>query len=82
MHEIAQKDHARIETRRTAVSTELDWLVQKDKWHGLQTVATMLTAPKGLFFGRYPHHSPYCLKLSGIYCCCIAYTTMPFKRKG
>lgn len=39
MHETVEKDHGRIETRRTVVSTELDWLVQKPDWPGLQAVA-------------------------------------------
>jgi predicted transposase YbfD/YdcC len=39
MHETVEKDHGRIETRRTVVSTELDWLAQKDEWPGLQAVA-------------------------------------------
>lgn len=39
MHETVEKDHGRIETRRTVVSTELDWLTQKEEWAGLQAVA-------------------------------------------
>ena len=39
MHESIDKDHGRIETRRTVVSTELDWLAQKKEWPGLQAVA-------------------------------------------
>ena len=39
MHEKVEKDHGRIETRRTVVSTDLDWLVQKPDWPGLQAVA-------------------------------------------
>ena len=39
MHETIEKDHGRIETRRTLVSTELDWLAQKKDWPGLQAVA-------------------------------------------
>ncbi len=39
MHETVEKDHGRIETRRTVVSTDLDWLVQKPDWPGLQAVA-------------------------------------------
>ena len=39
MHETVEKDHARIETRRTVVSTDLDWLAQKPDWSGLQAVA-------------------------------------------
>ena len=34
-----EKDHGRIETRRVAVSTDLDWLVQKTEWLGLKAVA-------------------------------------------
>lgn len=39
LHETVEKDHSRIETRRTVVSTELDWLIQKPDWLGLQAVA-------------------------------------------
>lgn len=39
MHETVEKDHGRIETRRVVVSTELDWLAQKQAWPGLQAVA-------------------------------------------
>ena len=39
MHETVEKDHGRIETRRTVVSTELDWLTQKEEWPGLRAVA-------------------------------------------
>jgi len=39
MHETVEKDHGRIETRRTVVSTELEWLAQKEEWTGLQAVA-------------------------------------------
>lgn len=39
MHETVEKDHGRIETRRVVVSTELDWLEQKQDWPGLQAVA-------------------------------------------
>lgn len=39
MHETLEKDHGRIETRRTVVSTDLDWLAQKPDWPGLQAVA-------------------------------------------
>lgn len=39
MHETVEKNHGRIETRRTVVSTELDWLEQKQEWPGLQAVA-------------------------------------------
>lgn len=34
-----EKDHGRIETRRVAVSTELDWLEERTQWAGLQAVA-------------------------------------------
>ena len=39
MHQTVEKDHGRLETRRTVVSSELDWLVQKDDWRGLNAVA-------------------------------------------
>ena len=39
MHETLEKDHGRIETRRTVVSTNLAWLAQKPGWPGLQAVA-------------------------------------------
>lgn len=34
-----EKDHGRIEQRRVAVSAELDWLVEREQWSGLQAVA-------------------------------------------
>jgi predicted transposase YbfD/YdcC len=34
-----EKDHGRLETRRVAVSTELDWLVEREQWAGLRAVA-------------------------------------------
>eukprot|EP00887_Chlorella_sp_A99_P003769 scaffold31.g3769.t1 len=37
--ESIDKDHGRIETRRTVVSTELDWLTQKSEWAGLKALA-------------------------------------------
>ena len=39
VHETVEKDHGRIETRRTVVSNDIDWLVQKPLWQGLQAVA-------------------------------------------
>lgn len=38
-HETVEKDHGRIETRRTVVSTDIAWLSQKSQWKGLQAVA-------------------------------------------
>ena len=34
-----EKDHGRLESRRVAVSTELDWLAERQEWAGLQAVA-------------------------------------------
>ena len=34
-----EKDHGRLETRRVAVSTELDWLPEREQWAGLRAVA-------------------------------------------
>lgn len=34
-----EKDHGRIEQRRVAVSTELDWLAEREQWAGLAAVA-------------------------------------------
>ena len=39
VYETIEKDHGRIETRRTVVSHDIDWLVQKPLWQGLQAVA-------------------------------------------
>lgn len=39
VHETVEKDHGRIETRRTVVSTDIEWLSQKSEWHKLQSVA-------------------------------------------
>jgi predicted transposase YbfD/YdcC len=39
VHETLEKDHGRIETRRTVVSTELEWLEQRADWAGLKAVA-------------------------------------------
>ena len=36
--ETIEKDHGRIETRRYAISTHLDWLQGKDKWTNLNAV--------------------------------------------
>lgn len=33
-----QKDHGRIETRKVWVSSEIDWLAQKNEWSGLQSI--------------------------------------------
>lgn len=33
------KGHGRIETRRCIVSSEIDWLTQKEQWVGLKTIA-------------------------------------------
>ena len=38
-HETIEKDHGRIESRRTVVSTDIEWLSQKSEWQGLQAVA-------------------------------------------
>ena len=38
VYETTEKDHGRLETRRYAISTELDWLEQKDQWHTLNAV--------------------------------------------
>jgi hypothetical protein len=37
--ESVEKNHGRIEVRRTAVSTELDWLEQRCDWVGLRALA-------------------------------------------
>jgi len=41
VHQIqsVEKDHGRIESRRVAVSTDLDWLAEKQQWAGLKAVA-------------------------------------------
>src|SRR3990167_9429669 len=39
IHEEADKGHGRIEMRKCFVSSQLDWLPQKDQWVGLKTVA-------------------------------------------
>jgi predicted transposase YbfD/YdcC len=38
-HETTEKDHGRIETRRTIVSKDIAWLTQKPQWAGLQALA-------------------------------------------
>lgn len=38
IHETIEKDHGRIEIRRHALSTEINWLEQKSEWAGLQAV--------------------------------------------
>jgi predicted transposase YbfD/YdcC len=35
---VVEKDHGRLETREYFQSAELDWLVDRSKWEGLQTV--------------------------------------------
>lgn len=37
--ETIEKDHGRIETRRTVVSNDINWLTQKVEWSGLQALA-------------------------------------------
>lgn len=39
MHQTVEKDHGRIETRRTVISTDLAWLEHKPEWAGLKAVA-------------------------------------------
>lgn len=46
VHETIEKDHGRIETRRTVVSNDIDWLVQKPLWQGLQAVAMVESSPE------------------------------------
>lgn len=38
-HTESDKGHGRIETRHCVVSDKIDWLTQKTKWSGLQTIA-------------------------------------------
>jgi len=38
VHETVEKDHGRIETRRYAISDQIDWLEQKPLWAGLKAV--------------------------------------------
>jgi len=38
VHETVEKDHGRIETRRYAISDQIDWLDQKPLWAGLKAV--------------------------------------------
>ena len=38
-YEEANKGHGRIETRTCYVSSQIDWLTQKEQWAGLKTVA-------------------------------------------
>lgn len=40
-HETIDKGHGRIEIRRYALSTQLDWLEQKKHWAGLQAVGVV-----------------------------------------
>jgi predicted transposase YbfD/YdcC len=44
-HETVEKDQGHIETRRTVVSTALDWLPQRPDWPGLRAVA-MVESPR------------------------------------
>jgi predicted transposase YbfD/YdcC len=39
--ETLEKDHGRIETRRYALSSQIDWLEQKKEWAGLKTVGVV-----------------------------------------
>ncbi len=34
-HEETSKDHGRLETRRVRVTSDLDWVLSKDRWRGL-----------------------------------------------
>jgi len=38
IYETVEKDHGRIETRRYAISDQIDWLEQKPQWAGLKAV--------------------------------------------
>lgn len=38
-HEKLNKEHGRIESRKCWVSSQIDWIDQKDKWVGLNTIA-------------------------------------------
>lgn len=38
-YENADKGHGRIEMRRCVVSSQIDWLTQKEQWAGLKTIA-------------------------------------------
>ena len=38
-YEEADKGHGRIEMRRCVVSSQIDWLTQKEQWAGLKTIA-------------------------------------------
>lgn len=38
LEETVEKDHGRIEVRRYALSTDLDWLEQKSAWRGLHAL--------------------------------------------
>jgi len=38
-YEEADKGHGRIEMRRCIVSSQIDWLTQKEQWAGLKTIA-------------------------------------------
>ena len=38
-HEEFDKGHGRIESRKCIVSSDVDWLSQKEKWAGLRTIA-------------------------------------------
>ncbi len=40
-HEGVEKDHGRLETRRSVISKDLNWLPQKKDWPGLKAVAMM-----------------------------------------
>jgi predicted transposase YbfD/YdcC len=38
-HEDFDKGHGRVETRKCFVSSQIDWLTQKEQWVGLKTIA-------------------------------------------
>jgi predicted transposase YbfD/YdcC len=38
-YEESDKGHGRIEMRKCIVSSQIDWLIQKDQWAGLKTIA-------------------------------------------
>jgi predicted transposase YbfD/YdcC len=41
-HEDFDKGHGRIETRKCFVSSQIDWLTQKEQWVGLKTIAMIV----------------------------------------
>jgi len=68
-HEELNKEHGRIESRKCWISSQIDWLEDKDKWAGLNTIAMIestrtikdkTTKETRLFIASLPQNAELC----------------------